>query len=563
MKISTRIIIALVLSLFIIGGVLIGMAYRSMHQEEAFIMQKFEEAVYDARKNELKSETRIVHDILMAKYGVLKEAGETDENIKIALKELIRDVRFFDDNSGYIFIYTHDGTNVILPVNPGMEGKNFNHLQDANGVHMVAGLIKAADNGGGIVEYSWPKRKGEEPEVKFSYGLAFEPYNWTICIGVYVDNIETKMDTIYEITRSQIAGQVRGFILVAFILVIVSIFLNILSVKKYITNPLRRLVTRTDNLASGDGDLTRKLDVDGKDEIAQVSKGINNFIEKIRVLIADSKALSNENLSIADELSATSVSVGRLIEESTCVVNNTAEKAAIIKNEMEISIDEAKVSRGDLDEANSSLKEANIAILNLTEDIKESATTEVELALKIQQLSSETDQVKNILLVIGDIADQTNLLALNAAIEAARAGDHGRGFAVVADEVRKLAERTQKSVVEIDSTISSIVSSILESSDQMTSNSKKVEELSKTAVSVEVQISRLSSIMGGATEMTNKTVASFVQTGDDMGGIIDGVEQINELSSQNARSVKEIASTAEHMNKMTEVLGNKLSEFKT
>ncbi len=145
-------------------------------------------------------------------------------------------------------------------------------------------------------------------------------------------------------------------------------------------------------------------------------------------------------------------------------------------------MDEAKTSREDLEHANGFLKEANQAILDLTQDIKISVSTEVELAIKIQQLSSDTEQVKDVLQVIGDIADQTNLLALNAAIEAARAGDHGRGFAVVADEVRQLAERTQKSLVEINSTISVIVQSIMDSSEQMTLNSKKVEKLSVTAV---------------------------------------------------------------------------------
>ncbi|WP_294965224.1 methyl-accepting chemotaxis protein, partial [Sulfurimonas sp.] len=96
---------------------------------------------------------------------------------------------------------------------------------------------------------------------------------------------------------------------------------------------------------------------------------------------------------------------------------------------MGTSIEDAKESKEDLEKATCLLDEANQAILVLTEDIKISASTEVELAHKIKELSEDTKQVKDVLLVIGDIADQTNLLALNAAIEAARAGEHGRGFA--------------------------------------------------------------------------------------------------------------------------------------
>jgi methyl-accepting chemotaxis protein len=354
-----------------------------------------------------------------------------------------------------------------------------------------------------------------------------------------------------------------NLIIAATILTLIIMIVTWFVSKKFIAAPLNNLIDRTKNLSSGDGDLTRKLDIVGHDEIAQASEGINDFIEKVRTLIADAKNLSNENSSIAHQLSTTSLSVGKLLEESTSVVNQTTNQADIIRNGMKTGIDEAKLSKEDLQGANGFLNEANQAILQLTEDIKSSAAIEVELAHKIQQLSSDTEQVKDVLLVIGDIADQTNLLALNAAIEAARAGEHGRGFAVVADEVRKLAERTQKSLVEINSTISVIVQSIMDSSEQMTSNSEKVEKLSQTAVNVENRINELSSVMGNATQMADQTVTSYIQTGDSIGSIISSIEEINGLSTQNARSVEEIASAAEHMNKMTETLKNKLDEFRT
>ena len=377
----------------------------------------------------------------------------------------------------------------------------------------------------------------------------------------------TKWAIVTEVDEAEVmqpAHELVSFILMAAgIIFVISMIIVVIVIIRAVVSPLKMLEDRANDLANGDGDLTARLKISGDDEIAKVAHHINSFIQKVQETIISAKETGNENASVSEELARTSLSIGHKAEDELRIVDAVSNTGENMQNVFASAIQEAQATKDEIDGANHSLQNSTSLIDTLTHEINIRSQEELELSQRLSSLNSDAMQVKSVLEVIGDIADQTNLLALNAAIEAARAGEHGRGFAVVADEVRKLAERTQKSLVEINASINIIVQSITDASESISTNAIEIEKLSQNAISVQDGISHTSTVMSDAVSKVDKMVDGYKDNATQVQGMTTKIQEIKELSTSNVRNVEEIASAAEHLSGMTAKLNEVLNSYKS
>ena len=330
-----------------------------------------------------------------------------------------------------------------------------------------------------------------------------------------------------------------------------------------IFTPLLTLKDRVADLVSGDKDLTKRLNDSNQNEFGDTAKEVNQFIQMIQTTVNDIKELGIQNSKIAIEIERSSHIIRKGTKQEILIVNATTAKSNSIVHLLEQSVATTQETQEKALHANQELGNARTTLATLSYEVDKFVETENELSHRLLGLRSDADQVKHVLEIIKDIADQTNLLALNAAIEAARAGEQGRGFAVVADEVRKLAERTQKSLTEIDISVSTIVQSINDVSDKMSENAKNIINLTEVSQEVETRIISTSEAIESTSTIANQSRKDNEEMSTQLQSIIQDIKTIENLSKDNGLSVENIEDDLKLLVQVASSLQATIDEFKS
>ncbi|WP_373886408.1 methyl-accepting chemotaxis protein [Campylobacter hyointestinalis] len=341
------------------------------------------------------------------------------------------------------------------------------------------------------------------------------------------------------------------FTLIAGYLIIQDTISRILNIQKYLLN------------LKNTKDLRQNIEFKiGKDEVGVIFQAVDEFLVPIRDIFLNLNSQSRQNIQISKDMLNGSNEVVNRTKDGFSISSKANKIGMKVEDCLESSIKKIDQAMNDIIKAHSDLNSASNSMTKFATQVSEDAKSQEKLASDVALLNQEAANIKGILTSITDIADQTNLLALNAAIEAARAGEYGKGFAVVADEVRKLAERTQKSLNEIDVTINTIVQFIDNLSTQISQNVKNFFAFVDDSSDIKVTMDSVLEKMKEVSLISQNSINDSKELQNETKMLLENNKILNDNLQDISDEMDKISSRANDLDQKTLEIGSKINEFK-
>lgn len=467
--------------------------------------------------------------------------------------------------TGYPYIIDYNGIGIIHPL---FEGKNAIDFQDSNRKYFIKEIMEKKD---GNILYYWKNPGETSSREKFAYFSSIPEIQWIIVISTYTEEF---YGLLYKI---------RNAIFVAFLISLTIMIFVIFIYSKNISRPIIRIKGMLKDISRGEGDLTKKIPVESKDELGEMAQFFNDFIDTQRNIVStlkqesaqlsfaavDLASNSEQTAAGVQEISASSHSVlqsvnneTNMIKESTTHINDILADISKIdkmteemKNQIAQSSSAIEEMAANISSSADMANKANEASEKLDKSSQEGNHAIQTLTQSIEDVSKNSDKIVEMVQLIMDIAEQTNLLAMNAAIEAAHAGEYGKGFAVVAEEIRKLADKSGKSAKEIQQVVK-IISTSIQQNLKLSDQTKINFDILKKEIDKVMHANQEIAAAMGEQKIANKSV---LDASNSLNNLSDKI--VEDLKIQVMKG-KNINDALRKLNIMSEEIATAMSEQK-